>query len=54
MAATSFRRVPDGYRRPRRKIYGESPFGGSLPYGARALENEGIGTCGNLYPIFHC
>lgn len=29
VAATSFRRVPCGYRRPRRKIYGKSPFGGS-------------------------
>lgn len=29
VAATSFRRVPCGYRRPRHKIYGKSPFGGS-------------------------
>lgn len=32
VAATSFRRVPCGYRRPRRKIYGKSPFGGSQRY----------------------
>lgn len=47
-AAASFRRVPCGYRRPRRKIYRESPFSGSqqparLMARVRASENEEIG-----------
>lgn len=52
MTASSFRRVPRGYRRPLRKIYGESPFGGRASERAVALwrahvsENEEIGTRG--------
>lgn len=46
MTAASFRRVPRGYRPPPRKIYRESPFGGSQPasepspYGARTFRKR--------------